>query len=324
MPQQFVEDYTMLYQGKWQQNWNPYQKTGDNGDFVRQTSQFRSQVTHDGRDYGFKAEPGRYHLYLAKICPWASRTLMARALLGLEDVISVSFVEPFLTDKGWRFGNYPGAGPDPLHNFQHVHELYTHADAQVTGRATVPILWDKQRDTLVNNESADILKMLNSVFAPLGTRPINLRPEPQLNELDALNDDLYHRLNNGVYRAGFAKSQTAYDAAVDDVFSALDDMEVRLNQRRFLLGENLTEADIRLFVTLVRFDAAYHGLFKCNRRTLASYANLSHYLERIYQLPGIAETVDLDHIKAGYYSVKALNPTGIIPTGPELNWRAAS
>jgi putative glutathione S-transferase len=313
----------MLVNGKWTQNWDPYQSTGKKGEFIRQTSSFRHWITADGRagpsgDAGFKAEPHRYHLYIAYICPWASRTLMALALKGLQDVISVSVVEPQLSDQGWKFGHYPGSDIDTLNGAKFIHELYSRADPTVNGRATVPVLWDKQRQTIVNNESADILKMLNSAFEPWAGSSLDLRPANFLGEINALNDELYNKLNNGVYRAGFAQSQEAYEEAESDVFNCLDNMEKRLEDRAFLISDYVTETDIRLFVTLVRFDSAYHGLFKCNLRRIADYSNLSAYLKRVYDLPGIANTVNIDHIKQGYYSVKDLNPTGIVPVGPEL------
>lgn len=313
----------MLIEGKWTANWQPVQATDAKGGFVRQISGFRNWVTPDGSagptgDAGFAAEAGRYHLYVALICPWASRTLIARKLKRLESAVSVSIVNPRLDDEGWVFGGYPGTGPDGINGASHLHEIYTRADPLYTGRATVPVLWDKQRGTIVNNESADIVRMLNSGFGDLASGP-DLYPAPLRAEIDALNADIYPRLNNGVYRAGFATTQIAYEEAFDDVFSMLDILEARLGKHGpFLLGDTLTEADIRLFVTLVRFDAAYHGLFKCNLRRLADYTALSAYMAAMLAVPGIAETVSIEHIKAGYYSVKALNPNGIVPKGPDL------
>lgn len=313
----------MLIEGKWTANWQPVQASDAKGGFVRQVSGFRNWVTPDGSagptgDAGFAAEAGRYHLYVALICPWASRTLIARKLKGLEDAISISIVNPRLDDEGWAFGGYPGTGPDDINGARHLHEIYTRADPLYTGRATVPVLWDKQLGTIVNNESADIVRMLNSGFGDLASGP-DLYPSPLRAEIDALNADIYPRLNNGVYRAGFAITQIAYEEAFDDVFSMLESLEARLDKGGpFLLGDALTEADIRLFVTLVRFDAAYHGLFKCNLRRLVDYPALSAYLAAMLAVPGIAETVSIEHIKAGYYSVKALNPNGIVPKGPDL------
>ena len=313
----------MLVNGKWVARWDPVQAKDDKGGFVRQTSTFRNWVTPDGSagptgTGGFKAEAGRYHLYVALICPWASRTLMARKIKGLEDAIPVSIVEPELTDQGWRFA--PGA--DPVNGATYMHELYTMADSRVNGRATVPVLWDKQTGTIVNNESADIVRMFNTGFGALA-KGIDLYPADLAADIDALNDAIYPTLNNGVYRAGFATTQLAYEEAFRDVFATLDALESRLSDGRdWLHGDRFTETDIRAFVTLARFDAAYHGLFKCNLRRLADYPRLTAYTARVHRLPGIAETVSIDHIKRGYYSIKALNPNGIVPLGPKLDWLA--
>ncbi|GLS86961.1 glutathione-dependent reductase [Cypionkella aquatica] len=309
----------MLVDGKWTENWQPVQAKDAAGGFVRQQSTFRNWVTADGSS-GFKAEAGRYHLYVALICPWASRTLMARKIKGLEQAITVSVVEPALTDQGWRFGTYPGSTPDHLHNATYMHEIYTRADPHVSGRATVPVLWDKHTDSLVNNESADILRMLNAGFGSLASGP-DLYPEALRAEIDALNDAIYPNLNNGVYRAGFATTQTAYETAFADVFASLGDLESRLSDSRlYLHGDALTETDIRAFVTLIRFDAAYHGLFKTNLKRIADYPHLQAYMLRILGLPGVRETVSIDHIKHGYYSIKTLNPLGLVPLGPALGW----
>ncbi|HSH43797.1 MAG TPA: glutathione S-transferase family protein [Arenicellales bacterium] len=314
----------MLVNGKWASKWDPVQAKDDAGRFIRQTSQFRNWVTPDGSpgptgEGGFVAEADRYHLYVALICPWASRALMARKLKGLGHVLPVTVVEPVLTDQGWRFGDYPGAGPDTLNGARHMHELYTRADPRYTGRATVPVLWDSKRDTIVSNESADILRMLNNAFDAFTDSNFDLYPADLQRQIDTLNERLYGSLNNGVYQAGFASTQRAYEEAYDKVFAMLDELEARLGDgRRYLFGDRLTESDIRLFVTLVRFDAAYHGAFKCNRNLIAQMPALSAYLERILALPGVAETVNIDHIKAGYYSIRALNPSGIVPAGPAL------
>jgi glutathionyl-hydroquinone reductase len=300
----------MLVNGKWMADWQPVQAKDAKGGFVRQTSSFRNWVTPDGEG-GYKAEAGRYHLYVALICPWASRTLIARKLKGLDDAISVTVVEPALSEQGWRFGD------DPVNGAAYLHEIYTKADPAFTGRATVPVLWDMQRRTIVNNESADIVRMLNSGFGALASGP-DLYPDDLREEIDALNDWIYPSLNNGVYRAGFATTQIAYEEAFRDVFATLDQLETRLADRAYLLGDRLTEADIRLFVTLVRFDAAYHGLFKCNLRRIADYPNLSRHIELMLGLAGIAKTVSMDHIKRGYYSIKSLNPNGVVPLGPDL------
>lgn len=318
----------MLVDGKWTEDWQPVQAKDEKGGFVRQISSFRSWVTPDGApgptgDGGFRAEAGRYHLYVAYICPWASRTLMARSLKGLKDKISVSVVEPALSPQGWRFGDYPGSDRDTLNGATYMHELYTRAEPHFTGRATVPVLWDKTTGTIVSNESADIVRMLNDGFGDLASGP-DLYPADLRAEIDALNDRIYPALNNGVYRAGFATTQVAYEEAFGQVFAMLDELEARLSDGRdFLTGPRFTEADIRLFVTLVRFDAAYHGAFKCNLRTLASYPGLSAYVTRIYRMPGIAETVNIDHVKAGYYSIRSINPNGIVPLGPRLDFLTA-
>ena len=315
----------MLVDGKWTADWHPVQSKDDKGRFLRQTSSFRGWITPDGAagptgEGGFEAEAGRYHLYVALICPWASRTLMARKLKKLDDLIGVTTVEPRLTEQGWRFGNHLDADSDPLNGATYLHEIYTRVDPGYTGRATVPVLWDKTRGTIVNNESADILRMLNSAFNGLAEPGPDLYPEDLRADIEALNSELYDRLNNGVYRAGFASTQAAYEEAVRGVFETLDRMEARLSEGRvYLFGDRLTETDIRLFVTLIRFDAAYYGLFKCNLRRILDYPRLAGFMHRVKALPGIPETVDLDHIKAGYYSIKALNPSGIVPLGPALD-----
>ncbi|MDF1801894.1 glutathione S-transferase family protein [Thalassovita sp.] len=310
----------MLVDGKWTKDWDPVQKADQKGRFVRQVSSFRNWITPDGSagptgSDGFKAEAGRYRLYVALICPWASRTLIARALKGLEDIIPVTIVNPTLTDQGWAFGGYPGADKDPLFGASYMHQLYTRADPEFTGRATVPVLWDMQRNVMVNNESADILRMLDTAFEGLVPSDVRLYPDDLAPQIDALNPQIYDRLNNGVYKAGFASSQGAYDEAVEGVFDTLDTLETRLDGD-FLFGDRLTETDIRLFVTLIRFDAAYHGLFKTNLRQIADYPRLQAYMERILALPGVRATVSMDHITRGYYSIKALNPTRIRPKGP--------
>jgi|26BtaG_2_1085354.scaffolds.fasta_scaffold01639_4 putative glutathione S-transferase len=311
----------MLVDGKWMENWQPVQQADEQGRFVRQTSSFRNWITPDGRpgptgEGGFEAEPGRYRLYVALICPWASRTLIARKLKGLEDLIEVIVVNPTLTDQGWSFGDFPGADDDPLLGARYMHEIYTHADPNFTGRATVPVLWDMKRNVMVNNESADILRMLDTAFEHLVPSKMRLYPDEHAAQIDALNPRLYDLLNNGVYKAGFATSQAAYDEAMDGIFAMLGELEDRLTDD-FLFGDALTETDIRAFVTLIRFDAAYHGLFKTNRRQIRDYPRLSSYLQRVLQVPGVRETVDMDHILHGYYSIKALNPLGVVPKPPE-------
>jgi glutathionyl-hydroquinone reductase len=315
----------VLIDGKWSEAWRPVQATDAKGGFVRQISSFRSWVTPDGGagptgEGGFLAEPGRYHLYAAFGCPWTTRVLIARKLKKLDDVVSVTIAEPMMTDQGWRFGDYPGADRDVVNRATYLHEIYTRADPRLTGGATVPALWDKERRTIVNNESADILRMFNSGFGPLADPSIDLCPAGLRSEIDALNAEVYGSFNNGVYRAGFATTQAAYEEAFVAGFATLDMLERRLERGPYLMGDRLTEADIRVFVTLARFDAAYHGLFKCNLKRIADHANLSAYLARLIAIPAFRDTFDLAHIKRGYYSIKALNPTGIVPIGPELGW----
>lgn len=273
----------MLVNGKWTADWHPVQAKDGEGRFIRQQSSFRNWITADGAPGptgtgGFKAEAGRYRLYVALICPWASRTLIARKLKGLEDLVAVTVVNPVLGSEGWAFGGYPGADTDPLHGASHIHKLYTHADSDYTGRATVPVLWDEATDTMVSNESADIVRMFNTAFAELVPGKPDLYPADLAPEIDALNAEVYDRLNNGVYKAGFASSQAAYDEAVAGVFAMLDQLEARLTGD-YLFGPRFTEADIRLFVTLIRFDAAYHGLFKTNLWRIAEYPQLSAYMD---------------------------------------------
>lgn len=312
----------MLVNGIWQENWQPVQAQDEDGRFIRQTSSFRHWITPDGAagctgEGGFAAEAGRYHLYVGLICPWASRALLVRKLKHLETLITVSVVNPQLTPQGWCFGGFPGADTDELNGAQYLHELYSRADPHFTGRATVPVLWDKQRGTIVNNESADIIRMLNSAFNGLAPEGPDLYPAALAAEIDALNARVYQQLNNGVYQAGFATTQQAYEEAYGQVFAMLDELEQRLQHGGpYLFGPQLTEADVRLFVTLVRFDAAYHGLFKCNRNQLREMPALHAYLQRLLALEGVAGTVSLAHIKAGYYSIKALNPSGVVPLGP--------
>lgn len=319
----------MLQNGEWIKDFHPVQDTDEDGGFVREEASFRNWITPDGSSgpsgqAGFGAETDRYHLYVALICPWASRTLMARKIKGLDDVVSVTVVDPRLTDKVWRFGStddsLAGAEADPLYQFEYIYELYLHADPNYSGQVTVPVLWDKKMQTVVNNESSEIIRMFNSGFGNLANNTIDLYPLFLRNQIDEVNKRLYHKFNNGVYRAGFATTQRAYERAVIDVFESLDFIEQQLSKQDFLVGNTLTEADIRVFVTLVRFDLAYYGLFKTNLKRLHDYPNILAYMHRIYKLPGIAETVNPDHIKDGYYSIKALNPSGIVPIGPTVLW----
>ncbi len=313
----------MLVKGIWTKNWQPVQDKDENGRFIRQTSSFRNWISADGQAGptgigGFKAEKGRYHLYVAYICPWASRALMVRSLKQLTDYITITVVNPVMTEQGWQFGGFPEADQDTVNGYQYLHQLYTAADGNYSGRATVPVLWDKKNRVIVNNESADIMRMLNSAFDHLTGSTLDLYPKDKQAEIEQHNAQIYNTLNNGVYQAGFASSQLAYEEAFHSVFTTLDKLEAQLaDGRAYLLGEQLTETDIRTFVTLIRFDAAYYGLFKCNRNLIAQMVNLSAYVKRMLALPGIVETVNLTHIKTGYYSLKALNPSAIVPVGPE-------
>ena len=272
---------------------------------------------------GFAAEAGRYHLYVSLACPWAHRTLILRKLKGLESLIDVSVVSWLMLENGWTFDQNLGSTGDKLDHFQFMHQRYTADTADYTGRVTVPVLWDKQQKRIVNNESAEIIRMFNSAFDDLTGNDLDLYPAPLRGEIDALNERIYPAVNNGVYRAGFATSQKAYEEAFDELFAELDRLEQLLGANRYLTGEYLTEADIRLFTTMIRFDAVYYGHFKCNLRRIADYPNLSNWLREIYQWPGIAETVSFEHIKNHYYgSHKTINPTGIVPKGPVQDFTA--
>ncbi|HEY2618885.1 MAG TPA: glutathione S-transferase family protein [Acetobacteraceae bacterium] len=300
------------------------------GRYERAQTAFRNWVTPDGRpgptgSDGFSAAPGRYHLYVSLACPWAHRTLIMRALKGLEQIIPVSVTHWLMAEQGWTFSPGEGVIPDPLFNSRYLHEIYSRADAHYSGRASVPVLWDQHTQTIVNNESADIIRMLGSAFDQIGARAGDYYPQPMRADIDAINQRVYDTLNNGVYKAGFATTQAAHEAAVGQLFATLDWLESLLSQSRFLCGEMLTEADIRLFTTLVRFDPVYHGHFKCNVRRIVDYKNLWAYTRDIFQLPGIAETVDFGHIKRHYYmSHRRINPTGIVPVGPALDFEASA
>ncbi|MBL8659076.1 MAG: glutathione S-transferase family protein [Rhodospirillales bacterium] len=305
----------MLIDGIWHDRW--YETASTGGRFVRAESRFRGQISADGSS-GHKAEAGRYHLYVSYACPWAHRTLIFRALKGLEEAISASVVEPLMLENGWTLRE----GADPIAGARYLYEVYTRAVPGYSGRVTVPVLWDRHLGTIVNNESAEIIRMFNSAFAGIAGG-VDYYPEPLRAEIDAINDRVYRTVNNGVYRAGFATSQEAYEEAFDALFATLDELEARLGQRRYLLGERITEADWRLFTTLVRFDAVYFGHFKCNLRRIVDYPNLWGYLRELYQVPGVAATVHFDHIKAHYYgSHRTVNPNGIIPKGPALDLMA--
>jgi glutathionyl-hydroquinone reductase len=307
----------LLVDGTWRDDWYDTEKTG--GAFERPRTVFRRSVTADGSS-GFPAESGRYHLFLALACPWCHRTLLFSRLKRLEGVISVSFVEPLMLENGWTF-----AAPDPLTGARFAYEIYQRADPRYTGRASVPILWDKKTATIVSNESADIIRMLNRAFDAFTAERADYYPPELAAEIDALNDRVYDTVNNGVYKAGFATRQEPYERAVRALFATLDWLEERLSSRRYLLGDRLTEADWRLFPTLVRFDAVYFGHFKCNLRHLYDYPALWDYTRALYQRPGIAATVDLENFKTHYYgSQRRVNPSGVIPLGPRIDFSIPS
>jgi putative glutathione S-transferase len=312
-----------LIDGRWQDQWYD---TSKDGRFQRENAQRRNWVTADGQpgpsgEGGFRAEAGRYHLYVSLACPWAHRTLIYRQLKGLAGLIDVSVVSWLMRENGWTFDRSLGSTGDALDGLEFLHQRYTRDDPHYTGRVTVPVLWDKQRKRIVSNESAEIIRMFNSAFDGLTGNDLDLYPTPLQGEIDALNERIYPAVNNGVYRAGFATSQEAYEEAFVTLFEELDCLEKRLGERRYLTGEYLSEADIRLFTTLIRFDAVYHGHFKCNLRRLADYPNLSGWLRELYQLPGVAGTVNFQHIKNHYYgSHRTINPTGIVPLGPQQDF----
>lgn len=318
----------LLIDGIWHEH-EPDRSKADSaasGRFERPETVFRNWVTPDGRPGptghdGFAAAAGRYHLYVSLACPWAHRTLIMRALKGLESIVSVSVTHWLMAENGWTFAAGEGVVPDPLFNSRYLHEIYTRADASYTGKVTVPVLWDRHTQTIVNNESAEIIRMFGSAFDGVGAKPGDYYPADKRGEIDAINARVYDTLNNGVYKAGFATTQSAYEEAVIPLFETLDWLEQRLSQTRFLLGESLTEADIRLFTTLVRFDPVYQGHFKCNLRRLIDYPNLWAYTRHIYQWPGLSRTVDFGHIKRHYYmSHRRINPSGIVPLGPLLDF----
>ena len=316
----------LLIEGQWRDHW--YDTASSGGRFVRKDSAFRDWVTADGSpgpsgSGGYVAERGRYLLYVSLACPWAHRTLIMRALKGLDGMIDVAMVHWRMLDQGWTFADGPGVVPDPIHGAAYLHQVYTAADPRYTGRVTVPVLWDRKTSTIVNNESAEIIRMLGSAFDRLGARPGDYYPPDLRADIDALNATVYDTVNNGVYKAGFATTQAAYEEAVVPLFETLDRLERRLSEGRYLFGDRLTEADIRLFTTLVRFDPVYVGHFKCNLRRIVDYPNLWAYTRDLYQTPGIAPTVDMGHIKGHYYqSHPTINPTGIVPSGPIIDFAA--
>jgi putative glutathione S-transferase len=314
----------LLVDGVWQDD---VSRTKD-GHFVRPATQFRNWVTVDGSagptgEAGFKAEPGRYHLYVSLACPWAHRTVIFRKLKALESVISMSVVSPEMGRDGWTFDTAAGSSGDAINGKAKLSEVYLVAAPRYTGRVSVPVLWDKERKTIVNNESSEIIRMLNSAFDAHTNGRTDFYPEALRAEIDRLNDLIYPNVNNGVYRTGFATSQGAYEQAFRNLFDTLDEMEQLLGERRYLAGAQVTEADWRFFVTLIRFDAVYYSHFKCNWRHIYEYPNLSNYLRDLYQVPGVAETVSLAQIKHHYYwSQRHVNPTGIVPLGPQLDFAA--
>ncbi len=312
-----------LQNGVWSRE--DYFPTDAAGQFIRPSSLFRNWVTTDGAPGpsgvgGFKAEPGRYHLYVSLACPWAHRTLLFRKMKGLEGMIGLSVAHWHMGDDGWTFDDGPGVIADPIHQARFLHQLYTASQPDYTGRVNVPVLWDRTSGQIVNNESSEIIRMFNSAFDEVGAAPGDFYPEALRSQIDGFNERIYPNVNNGVYRAGFARSQAAYEEAARALFATLDGLEEHLGMHRWLCGARLTEADWRLFTTLIRFDAVYVGHFKCNVRRIADYKNLSRYLRGLYALPGVAATVNFQHIKGHYYeSHKQLNPSGIVPIGPELD-----
>ena len=316
----------LLQDGKWVDKW--YDTKQSKGHFVRSSAQFRNWVTRDGSAgisglQGFKAEPDRYHLYISNACPWAHRTMIFRALKGLEAMISVSVVHWYMGELGWSFESGEGVIADPINGSDYMHQIYTAADRDYSGRVTVPVLWDKKTATIVSNESSEIIRMFNTAFDDIGAKRGDYYPENLRLEIDALNTRIYDTLNNGVYKSGFATTQEAYAQAVIPLFETLDWLEDILSEKRYLTGAQITEADWRLFTTLVRFDAVYVGHFKCNLKRIADYSNLSNYVRELYQIEGVASTVNMDHIKNHYYaSHTSINPTHIVPLGPEQDFFA--
>jgi len=315
----------LLVDGQWHDKWYDTDSTG--GEFKRSESQFRNFITSDGSagptgQAGFQAESGRYHLYVCMACPWAHRTLIFRALKGLQKMVDVSVVDYFMGDCGWTFDQHnDDIVSDDLYGLDYLYELYIKADENYSGRVTVPVLWDKKKQTIVSNESADIIQMFNSAFDGIGALPGDYYPKNLQKSIDEVNARVYSDINNGVYKAGFATKQSVYEQHVKTLFSALDWVEDLLTANRYLTGDQITEADWRLFTTLVRFDAVYHGHFKCNLKQLKDYPNISGYVRELYQMPGIADTVHMDHIKAHYYtSHPTINPNGIVPLGPQQDF----
>ncbi len=317
----------LLVEGEWKDQWYDTSKSG--GKFVRSDAGFRNWVTPDGSagpsgEGGFEAEAGRYHLYISHACPWANRAAIFRKLKGLDETIGLSVVDHFMGDEGWTFGEETNGGTeDGLHGVNRLHKIYTKAKSDYTGRVTVPVLWDTKRDTIVSNESSEIIRMFNSAFTEFTDATTDYYPEELRDEIDAINERIYHTVNNGVYKCGFATTQDAYEEAFGPLFEMLDMLEERLGGQRYLVGNQITEADWRLFTTLVRFDPVYVGHFKCNKRRIADYPNLSNYTRDLYQVRGVSDTINMHHIKQHYYaSHETVNPTRIVPTGPEIDYAA--
>ena len=313
----------LLVNGKWVDEWYDTAATG--GRFMRTRAQFRNWITADGSpgpmgEGGYRAEAGRYHLYVSLACPWAHRTLIFRALKGLERMIDVSIVNPYMGEHGWTFEEAPGVIADPIHRARYLYEIYCRAKPDYSGRVTVPVLWDRQRGTIVSNESAEIIRMFNSAFDGIGALQGDYAPADLLRQIDEINAQVYDKVNNGVYKAGFATNQGVYESAVTALFDYLDELEQCLSRQRYLLGERITESDWRLFTTLIRFDSVYNGHFKCNLRRLVDYPHLWGFTRELYQWPRVAGTVSLRHIKEHYYrSHHTINPNGIVPAGPVLD-----
>jgi len=306
----------LLVNGEWKDQWYDTSKTG--GKFVRSKSQFENQIIND-ENAEFKPESNRYHLYISHACPWAHRTLIFRKLKKLEEHISISVVHPLMLEKGWTFQEGEGVIPDSILGSKYMHQVYTTAQKDYTGRVTVPVLWDKKKKTIVNNESSQIIRIFNSAFNNLTGNDDDYYPENIRDQIDKINDDIYHNINNGVYKTGFATTKEAYEETFDALFKSLDNIERILTLTHFLVGNNITEADWRLFTTLIRFDAVYFGHFKCNKKRISDYPKIYKYLQNLFNIKGIKETIFMDHIKTHYYaSHTMINPTGIVPKGPDL------
>ncbi|MCC5890593.1 MAG: glutathione S-transferase family protein [Alkalibacterium sp.] len=314
----------LLVDGKWHDKW--YDTEKNDGRFIREESQFRNWITPDGSagpsgESGFKAEPGRYHLYISNACPWANRTMIMRKLKGLEEMISISVVHPLMAENGWTFEPEEDVVADPVIVANYLYEVYTHVEPEYSGRVTVPVLYDLKQDKIVNNESSEIMRMLNSAFDGVGAKEGDYYPKDLREEIDAVNDKVYGAVNNGVYKAGFATKQDVYEEEVTKLFDMLNELEERLENKLYLTGDQVTEADIRLFTTLVRFDSVYYTNFKCNIRRITDYPNLWRYTRELYNMPGVSDTIHFRHIKEHYFrSHKNINPTGIVPTGPNLDF----